>query len=99
MKAGGTGTVTEKGNVYLPYLQVGGFRGREGFVSGRPMEVGRISFTFELSCASDCEFVFMEVGDRCFGVKMHRVTMNSISGPMYTTQLSRKNKVYCHSSC
>ncbi|KAK7063026.1 hypothetical protein SK128_018005 [Halocaridina rubra] len=41
-------------------LKVGGFRGREGFVSGRPMEVGRISFTFELDCASDCEFVFME---------------------------------------
>lgn len=30
-------------------------------MGGRPMEVGRISFTFELSCASDCEFVFMEV--------------------------------------
>ncbi|KAK3864258.1 hypothetical protein Pcinc_028364 [Petrolisthes cinctipes] len=45
-------------------LKVGGFRGREGFVSGRPMEVGRISFTFELSCASDCEFVFMEASTK-----------------------------------
>ena len=41
--------------------QVGGFRGREGFVNGQPMEVGRISFTFELECTSECEFVFMEV--------------------------------------
>ncbi|XP_066943846.1 endosome/lysosome-associated apoptosis and autophagy regulator family member 2-like isoform X1 [Macrobrachium rosenbergii] len=41
-------------------LKVGGFRGREGFVNGHPMEVGRISFTFELVCVTDCEFVFME---------------------------------------
>ena len=27
------------------------------------MEVGRISFTFELSCTSDCQFVFMEVSE------------------------------------
>lgn len=40
-------------------LKVDGLRGREGFV-GRPMEVGRISFTFELSCVSECVFAFME---------------------------------------
>ncbi|XP_042213922.1 endosome/lysosome-associated apoptosis and autophagy regulator family member 2-like isoform X1 [Homarus americanus] len=45
-------------------LKVGGFRGREGFVSGMPMEVGRISFTFELKCASDCKFVFMEASTK-----------------------------------
>ncbi|CAL4108298.1 unnamed protein product [Meganyctiphanes norvegica] len=45
-------------------LKVGGFRGREGFVSGRPMEVGKISFTFELSCTSDCEFVFMDASNK-----------------------------------
>ncbi|XP_047736368.1 endosome/lysosome-associated apoptosis and autophagy regulator family member 2 [Hyalella azteca] len=41
-------------------LKVGGFRGRGGFVNGQPMEVGRISFTFQLDCSSECEFVFME---------------------------------------
>ncbi|KAB7497174.1 hypothetical protein Anas_02860 [Armadillidium nasatum] len=41
-------------------LKIAGFKGREGFVNGRPMEVGRISFTFELLCSTECEFVFME---------------------------------------
>lgn len=59
---------TRRGNVDDAYLvlslKVWGFRGREGFVGGRLMEVGRISFTFELSCTSDCQFVFMEASSK-----------------------------------
>jgi len=42
-------------------LNVPGFRGKGGVVGGRRLEVGRISFTFELDCKGNCEFVFMQV--------------------------------------
>ncbi|GAB6028023.1 hypothetical protein CHUAL_002249 [Chamberlinius hualienensis] len=42
-------------------LNVPGFRTQGGgIVNGKPVEVGTISFTFELVCKTDCEFVFMQ---------------------------------------
>ncbi|XP_050739422.1 endosome/lysosome-associated apoptosis and autophagy regulator family member 2-like isoform X2 [Eriocheir sinensis] len=59
---------TKRGSVDDAYLvlslKVQGFRGREGFVGGRPMEVGRISFTFELTCSSECQFIFTEASSK-----------------------------------
>ncbi|XP_063598992.1 endosome/lysosome-associated apoptosis and autophagy regulator family member 2-like isoform X2 [Penaeus indicus] len=74
-------------------LKVGGFRGRE--MGGRPMEVGRISFTFELSCASDCEFVFMEASSKKGVIVLKRWT-----GPqprMYYNYIVTRNDSYTFS--
>lgn len=41
-------------------LKIPGFRTQEGIVNGRPIEVGKISFIFELSCSASCELLFMQ---------------------------------------
>ncbi|XP_076341367.1 endosome/lysosome-associated apoptosis and autophagy regulator family member 2-like isoform X1 [Tachypleus tridentatus] len=41
-------------------LDVPGFRTKERIVNGQAIEIGRVSFTFELDCEKDCEFVFMQ---------------------------------------
>ncbi|KAK8754670.1 hypothetical protein OTU49_017530, partial [Cherax quadricarinatus] len=74
---------------------VGGFRGREGFVSGKPMEVGRIFFTFELSCASDCEFVFMEASAKKGVTVLQRWT--GAQPRQYYTYLVTRNDSYTFS--
>lgn len=42
-------------------LYIPGFRSQGGVTGGSHIEVGRISFEFELVCSRKCEFVFMQV--------------------------------------
>lgn len=42
-------------------LDVGGFRGREQTIAGKPVLVAEVTFTFELNCHKDCIFAFMQV--------------------------------------
>ena len=61
----GNSVVSGKGHadwVYLVMtLTVNGFRGRGGIVNGELLEVGRLSFSFEIQCAHDCELILMQV--------------------------------------
>ncbi|XP_076357562.1 endosome/lysosome-associated apoptosis and autophagy regulator family member 2-like isoform X1 [Tachypleus tridentatus] len=41
-------------------LEVLGFRTKEQLANGQAVEIGRISFTFEVECEKECEFVFMQ---------------------------------------
>ncbi|XP_068081917.1 endosome/lysosome-associated apoptosis and autophagy regulator family member 2 isoform X2 [Anabrus simplex] len=50
-------------------LNVAGFRSKGGVSGGHRLEVGRISFVFELDCKSKCEFVFMQ-GSESKGVAL-----------------------------
>jgi len=48
-------------DVYLMLnLKIGGFRGKEEVLRGRPITVGKISFVFELECEGDCRLTFMK---------------------------------------
>ncbi|XP_049781740.1 endosome/lysosome-associated apoptosis and autophagy regulator family member 2-like [Schistocerca cancellata] len=51
------------GAYLLLSLNVAGFRSQGGFSSDHHLEVGSISFSFELICRSKCEFVFMQGSD------------------------------------
>lgn len=50
------------GVYFILSLHVAGFRSKRGVSGGRRLEVGRISFSFELECESKCELIFMQVG-------------------------------------
>ncbi|CAG7786969.1 unnamed protein product [Allacma fusca] len=60
----GTSVVSGTGHADWVYLVmtliVNGFRGRGGIVNGELLEVGRLSFSFEMKCAHDCELIFMQ---------------------------------------
>jgi len=49
------------GAYLLLSLNVAGFRSKGGVSGGHRLEVGRISFSFELNCESKCELLFMQV--------------------------------------
>ena len=49
------------GAYLLLSLNVAGFRSKGGLSGGHHLEVGRISFSFELNCRSKCELLFMQV--------------------------------------
>ncbi len=61
----GNYTQTGKGHekwVYLVMtLSVGGFRGFGRIINGQLVEIGRVTFKFEINCAHDCELLFMQV--------------------------------------
>ena len=42
-------------------LRIGGFRGTEEVVEGKPRPVGKLSFTFETDCQEDCSLTLMQV--------------------------------------
>ena len=42
-------------------LKLGGFRGNEQLMNGKPVPVATISFYFELVCSARCTFFFMQV--------------------------------------
>lgn len=50
-------------------LTVDGFRGIGGIINGELIEVGRLSFTFEMTCRHDCELLLMQVSFQDFGQK------------------------------
>jgi len=51
--------------VYLVMtVTVDGFRGIGGIINGQLIEVGRLIFTFEMSCLHDCELLLMQVRKR-----------------------------------
>ncbi|OXA45682.1 hypothetical protein Fcan01_19695 [Folsomia candida] len=60
----GNYTQTGKGHAKWVYLvmtlSVGGFRGIGRIINGELHEVGRVTFQFEMSCANDCELLFMQ---------------------------------------
>nr|XP_006825517.1 PREDICTED: UPF0577 protein KIAA1324-like [Saccoglossus kowalevskii] len=45
-------------------LHTDGFRSASAVYNGKPGEVGRVTFVFELICSGDCGFYFMEEDDR-----------------------------------
>ncbi|CAG2067683.1 unnamed protein product, partial [Timema podura] len=49
------------GAYLLLSLNVAGFRSKGGVMGGHRLEVGSITFSFQLDCKSKCEFVFMQV--------------------------------------
>jgi hypothetical protein len=49
------------GAFLLLSLNVAGFRSKGGVSGGRRLEVGRVSFSFDLDCESKCELLFMQV--------------------------------------
>ena len=61
----GNSVTSGKGHAEWVYLvltlTVNGFRGRGGIVNGEPLEVGRLSFSFEMKCLHDCELLLMQV--------------------------------------
>ncbi|CAB3379879.1 Hypothetical predicted protein [Cloeon dipterum] len=79
------------GAYLLLSLNVPGFRSKGGVVGGRRLEVGRVSFTFELDCKAKCEFVFMQASDRR-GVNL----VQSWSGATFKREFS--HSVYANDS-
>lgn len=51
------------GAYLLLSITVAGFRSKGGVTGGRRLEVGRVEFSFELDCAAECEFVFLQTSD------------------------------------
>nr|CAD7428449.1 unnamed protein product [Timema monikensis] len=71
------------GAYLLLSLNVAGFRSKGGVMGGHRLEVGSITFSFQLDCKSKCEFVFMQ-GSETKGVSLIQSWTESQSRQEFT---------------
>uniref|UniRef100_T1J4E8 MRH domain-containing protein n=1 Tax=Strigamia maritima TaxID=126957 RepID=T1J4E8_STRMM len=73
-------------------MEVPGFNNIGGIVNGQSVDVGIISFSFELRCSSKCEFTFMQ-GSNSRGVSVIK-TWNSTQPKQEFTHAIKHNDSY-----